>query len=517
MAMLLIIVTLATLTVMTAAYLTSRGNSMVIAQNATEAIETQAATDTAGDLAEAILQADVDLTPEQIQTLIASLNIFGTDITVTATDLNGGVPTGATEALIVTAKATQGVQTYAAQHLADFNPEAGEPVDISGFDWRTGEFAMFAVDNVYIRGSSMVCRWTTAPPPQGSSSVKIGANSDMSGCITIESGSAIASGAIYTTSDASDSAVDDQSGYGTTVIDLPTDIPILRNTLPNISGVPFWWDPWWLSFDGGTHTVSDAFRVDYLSLKNDAVVTVSGDVTIVVDTYFEIDGATLLVDGNLTLGIVGNGKLKTNAAIELTDGSSLTIYVKGTLSVDDSAIGFTRAIQASHAGADTALDYADPAEILILGANNEGYEIRLDHGSIVRAHIHAPYHYLKLDHQSALYGCALARNIEFKDRSYAHYDHALDFGFGFTVFDGPLYDDDDDLIDGVEDAVAAGDASGATDAIIANQTVEADSVITATPPAPGDPTLRLADRCQAHPRPTKAHELEGRPLAHAED
>ncbi len=512
-AMLLVLVCLATMAVMTAAYLSAHGNAGVIAENATEAVETELAAKSAGDLAEAVLQADLDLTPAQIQTMFQDHNLAGVTITAEATTFEGTAPSGEAEPLLITVKAQGAQRQHTMQKTANFEPEPDAIVNLDDMDWTAGEFAVFGTRSVSLETSSRVTRWASSPLAASGKTLKVGTNSESSGAIQLLTEASIAGGHAFFRPTASATALFNDGGFDTVSRQsLPSGLPLV--TMPvDYTGVQYIGVNPGSYVYGATFALGGTRKYDWLMFSGGTTVTLQDGCHLAVSSDLYLDGSTIRVDGDVQITAFRNLFLINKSSIELTAGSTLKIFVADEFKVDNSSIGFDKEVMALKPEPSADLPYADPNDIFIAGGHTDANNMTISH-SFIRGRIYAQLDSITIQSNSAIYGSVLGRHVKVSDHSHIHYDHSLDCETGYTVTEGPLYDEaDGELIDAVWTAVADGDYAEAEAVIL-----EANGVTTEVTVAEATPeiTVRKQDRCTAMPRPTKACKYEGRPLAHAE-
>jgi hypothetical protein len=520
--MLLVLVCLTTMAVMTAAYLSAHGNAGTIAQNATEAMATEVAARSAGDLAEAVLQADQDLTPQQIKKMFQDYDLADLKITATATTFEGTDPSGEAEPLLITVEAKHGARRHTFQKMANFEPTQDIAINLDDMDWAAGEFAIFGRHSVKLDQASVLTRWAASPLAANGKTLKIGTNSEASGSIDIRSNSGVTGGHAFLRPSASATALNIDTAFATiSRQDLPSGLPIVSMPVDYLS-----WASTAFTVAGGELAGFDIpFNGDkkmlWFKLSSGTVLTMQGSSRLAIVDDFVIDNATLRIDGHIQIFVFDNLILDHGSAIELTEGSTLELFVADNIDVRESVIGFSREVLEATPGPAADLPYTDPTDIFIAGGHTDASHVYVDNGSIVRGRIYAQLDDVQIRGASALYGCVLGWDVKVSEGSYVHYDHSLDCETGYTLTDGPLYDDSDgELVDAVWAAVASGDYDEATTVVLDANGVTADAAAAATEAeveAASEITVRKLARCIARPRPTKARKYEGRPLAHAEE
>lgn len=137
------------------------------------------------------------------------------------------------------------------------------------------------------------------------------------------------------------------------------------------------------TYDAGSHTISSDQQFDKLTIKEDAVVTISGDVTIQCDDDF---------------------KMEDSAELRVTTGSKLTLYCAKDCDVtNQSRFNVT-------SGDPTAV------EIYVLGTDK--MEVKDD--AIVYATVTVPQDEFNLKDDAHFYGTVRAHKIKIEHRAHAH-------------------------------------------------------------------------------------------------
>jgi hypothetical protein len=416
--MLLVIILLGTMTIMTTALVSIRQHSPIVAENASAALEAKVAAQSATDLTEAILQSEHTLTAEQLAAIITNLEESGVNVSVTATDLDGNAPSGDAQPLILSTSSTVGSQTYTLEKVADYNPDAGTPPDMSGFDWRFGEFALYGQESVELFGQSQVSKWPGAPEVKR---LLVGTANKNRDAIVIADDAEIASGEIVVPKNANHQIVDNSTAEDYDVEKLEDDLPLRANDDIDTSDlIVTGHDTYTYMYNH--YNCDQSFRVGQLLLYDGTVLHVHGDRTIVLDRGLGIANATLRVQGNLTL-IAHDIILANDAAIEVADGGSLTIYVVDDIFLQDATIGFTREyLKTGPDYVDDPPDYqeAKPVQILTLTSEEAdklgldprdddggGYEIEVYSHGALRGRVHAPEHDVRVYDDAVLCGAAM--------------------------------------------------------------------------------------------------------------
>jgi hypothetical protein len=515
--MLLVIILLGTITVMTSALVGARRHSPIVARNASDALEAKVAARTASDLTEAILQSEHVLNAEQLAAIVTNLEEAGVTVSVTATDLDGNAPSGNAQPLILTTSSSVGSQTYTLEKIADYDPDAGNPPDMTGFDWRFGEFALYATEQIVLSGRAGVSKW---PGRTENGRLIIGTSNEDASSIVIEEEAKLKNGFVAVPEAASDDTVANSTGEDLNVKQMPDELPLRPSDQPDASDVVI------TGYDTYTYRYNNFncnqnFRVGQLLLYDGCVLHVEGDRTIVLERGLGIASSTLRVEGNLTL-IAHDIIMANDAAIEVADGGSLTIYVVDDIFLQGSTIGFTREyLQKNPNYVDDPPDYddAEPIQIFTLEASQAdklglnpgdddggGFEIEVNYNGALRGKVHAPQHAISFYDDAVLCGAVMGERILVDDDACVYYDPALAFEYGWTNTDSPVYEDGEtQLLAALPEAVAANDIASAIQVVADANPVTPVAPITDSVPAVLE---RDAEKCQTYGSPSGAIHFE---------
>jgi hypothetical protein len=441
--MILVIVSLMLATILTASYLASRDNSATIGRNIACSTDSRSTALAGLDLTRAILQTRADWrTASGSATLLDQFPLGDGEVSVEMKDMQtGAAPTATSENIKLTVTATvNGVQEVAtAIAFVPSNTTPTVDVDLS-------EFAIFAADKLEMRNQSTVMRWPKSPLAPLGRRIAIGTQATSASSVVIADDAAAIDATVYAAVGASTSLVSLSNGPEVTIQTISNAVPMpsaLSSTFPAHSGSPT--DS---TFDGGTTLTTTAARSNRVELKNSAVRTLKGSISLVCEEDLRIgSGAKLVIDGQVKVAVFGDLRMD-QGAIELKTGS-LQLYVVGDASVEirDSFIGELRASDVRDNSGNAA--WLNPQRICIFSQQPSGQagDWIIRGNSVVKASIYAPdAAKLSIQEQSAVYGRVAARSVELLNDGAVFYDHALDGRKGYTNLDSPLYDDDGSLL-----------------------------------------------------------------------
>jgi len=442
LAMLLVMISLMAATVATTAYLSSRDNSIAIGENSVNTTTARWAADTGIELAIAVLETKEDwrtLANGSGGTLLNNHSLGNATVTVTVREFGtGALPTGSTENVeIVSTAVAHGVtQASVANAFVPSNPDAVD-VDLS-------EFAVFVNRTLTMSNDAVVARWPSAPYSKLGRRIAIGTRSGTASSIVLANASAAIDVDVYHGASASASLISNT--------DSPTLQKVAREDLIPIPAPPSHGElaPLLPMFDllmnGGTATAVLSARYDNAELRNNAVRTLRGSISLVTDNNLRINsGAKLVIDGNVKIVVFGNLEIDS-ASIELRPGARLRLYVRGASNpavvMRDAYIGeFRTNTLRDNTG---RAPWMDPQLVSLFSESAEGgpYEWRIENNTVVKGSIYAPHiSALRISGASALYGRTACNAVEMSGDAALFYDHSLDLRCGYTNIDSKIYDE----------------------------------------------------------------------------
>lgn len=515
-AMILVVVALATATVLTTSYVASRDASPEIGRRAEDASDSMWGARSAANLAVAILQTEMRWSDNNPDRLIESMRLAGADVEIVVTDLEGNPPDADDLDLIVTAKASAGGFETTAQKIVSYRP----PVPIGeAFDPMLKEFAVYARTSLDLNSKSSIGVWPASPTP--ASFPKVGLGFVSSSDIKAGAPTCLIMSEIYVSESATAAlrAMTTDAAYRGGAV-LPVAPPAVEASVPSaFSGLPHPYAPLRLPVpqDVDWEDVQRDLlygRYDDVSIEEGSVVTLDDapQGIYAVDELYVDNGSTLVIKGDVHLG-VAKLRIASGSTIELADeNSSLTIYIAEQMDIDNAAIGAPRAWARTNKSVRSVSDvpYLDPSRITIMTVGSGKETLRVRNGSAAVAQIHAPSAELSLESGAALFGRATADVVKLND-AVVGYDPGLDARSGFTNLDGPLYGSDGGLLQEVVDLIAGLSVSSTLDSLFGaiadlSDAVTPDGGVVLTqddPPSPRDP-----DRAVGRDWPGQALSIE---------
>ncbi len=437
-AMLLVLVCLATATIATTAYVTSRDNSGLIGENVANATAANWASASGLDAAVALLSADPDWRDVQSNgVLFTNVSIAGARIDATVTDmLTGDPPTESTTfvSLDITARVGPSEQIASAVVQVPGPLDSAVAVDLP-------EFAVFHSGTLALSDNAIIARWPNSPIAPLGRRIAIGSIATGPSSIVIRDDAAAIDVTAYTRPDRSSNIIQHSSGPELPEVILPDiisfpDPPELMGIEQNASPspqnhvVPI----------GSAQVNADA-RYGGVKLLNNSRTTLAGDIVIVLEENLEIfSGAKLIINGDVQLIIFGD-LIMDVGSIELAPDASLTTFVKGEVDLNDAYVGETRVDNSRDATGDAP--WMDPTRITFYNVDpgNTDESWRLRGNTVFKGAIYAPQaQSLVIENASAVYGRIASSDIQINDDSAIFYCPTLKPHHCYINLDGAMYE-----------------------------------------------------------------------------
>ncbi|MFK7958969.1 MAG: hypothetical protein AB8G96_00450 [Phycisphaerales bacterium] len=436
--MVLVLVTLATATILASAYLASRDNSALIGRNLSASSTARWSAMSGLDMATAIMETDTDWRTAHIDGRILDAATLGeASITVEIEDLETNAPPTAdsTYFLIDVAATVAGVteRVEAVAHA----PLTSDAVTI---DVGLSEFAMAAVNSIELNDQSTVATWPAAPSWPGSPTPAI-TTLNAAGTVRLEADAAAVDVDVFLPPGGNSSMVsgsgllapDEQSlTVQPTVLAPPSPPVVPPGTEPavgeNVGGFTLTWrqNQWF-----------ESVRYNNLSMTGGgAQYNLTAGQRLVSDESFEMArGSRLTCLGDCEIVVWGSMRLDGAAIDLLTDDSRVTIYVSGDVTIHDSTIGDVHSgIPGDDLPASGSASYIDPSRVRIysIPSYTPASEWRFSGGSAIKGTVYIPASELQVVDNASLYGAATADRIIMAGDGAIFYPPTLNSGGGYS-------------------------------------------------------------------------------------
>jgi len=464
-ALLLVMVTLATATVLTTSFLISRENSPDIGVMAERRVTSEWSARSASDLIEAVMETDADWrSAANAGLMIENLNYMGAEIDVAVTDLEGGPVDEDDRQVVMTILATvDGVETVA-QRVLEVRPDAGYE---EALDPELGEFGVFATHRVDMDSDARLAVWRLSPSVRAGDRGKIGLGFDGSSDFDAPAGALDNAGQVFFSPDVTSSLEAEISAHAVRARSLPVEVwtttaerpASLSGLVSAFAGLPL---PMTLNFNATIPSARYAERIEL----TDAEFTFDGDDGPVFIDLAHISGQGLLIEdavvrikGDVELVVRDDVRIE-DSAIVLEPDATLTVYLAEDLHISDSVVNADPALLSDSGRTSSCLTaWSDPRRVRFVQLSETPTNIRRevnvrDH-SIVVASIHTPLSETLIDTSSTVAGRLTARELALRAQAALLLDPVFDNKLGLTESSSPLYDENGDPLPGLAEALAA--------------------------------------------------------------
>lgn len=440
-AMLLVLISLMTASVLSVAYVASRDNSALIGENITSSAAARWGADAGLDIGLSVLQTQADWrSASSSGMLVDDHAIGGSNVDIGIVDLETGAPpTSATEYVRITSTALSNGVEQSSSAIAYVPSPLYRSADLD-----LSEFSIFATNQITLSNEAVVARWPMTPLSTLGTPVPVATQSLAAGSISLGNVSAIVDGQVYAAPGASGALVTSASGNAPEVISLGDAIPM---PAPPRTAVT---DPADLSVVekllhltlnvvGGLGLINTDTRVADANLNSNAVRTIRGPITFTSNDDLELQNAKILIEGAVKM-VIFDDLILQNASIELRPGARLLLYVGDALSMQDSYIGDQRANSLRDNTGRASPMNLDRLKIFRVPQYTSGANWTMSANSVMKANVYARGARFEIKDQSALYGRVAAKEVRMSEHAALFYDPSLNRSAGYTSPDSELYD-----------------------------------------------------------------------------
>ncbi|MFG0329978.1 MAG: hypothetical protein ACF8PN_08780 [Phycisphaerales bacterium] len=516
-AAMIVIVAVATVTVVTMAFLHAQDTAPDTSGNVAKAVKARFIAETGADLTEAIMQCET-LDWRSAHTdgyILQDYDFGGGKITIKVTNPDGSVPDENSELVILSAEGDidELEQTAKAIAFAPKNPGGGADIDLS-------EFAIFGTDYVTVQGEAWLRSWPASPQANTGGRLRIGTNATGSSKVEFVNDGSTPGADVHVQQIASSSIIKNTNRSRATVnrINTTIDEPFPVPGIPSFDFSSLVWADYRnpVVTSGGDLTFDYDRRYESVEVRNtNHRSTNIGHRTIVIDGKLKLDTATWTIIGETDLIVLGDLQM-TNAALVFPEGSRARIWVGGNITLYSSAIGVVdRSLRNRDEIETNTANYRDPDEVQIfkvsyVQSNGDGNVLTADvfnfndfsvkswtvtNDSVVCGRLYGLDRAdITIDGESALFGAALGRQVKVAGSSWLCYDHALDQRAGYTNPDSKLFVGEMDLDDRLYSA--ADDLNESTQNSVKTMLGASTELVDPNSVADGDPTPRRLDRAR---------------------
>ncbi len=449
-AILLVLVAVATATVLSGSYLMSRRSAPALGMNAETTSNAKWAAKSGGNLAVAMLQSSLVVGTDVEDKQIISGVVFGVgESNALLTSVEGNTITADEHRLLVTSIGSADSIGSIDQRVLVRRPtnkitEALDPY--------LRDFAVFAVNRLRLQTGSYVAPWPETERGPALFTANIGVAFGASSMLGTSGSGSLTSAVLVIDDDATASmesvsqssifagGVDTGVQFPTASARVPAEITALGTSISPL----YIWNP------GSTSTASN---------NTYGNITVTAGATLVFDeaNHADYSVADLIVDFGSTIRVKGNVRILVRDDFEVTDrssfeladdDSSVEIYVIDDMTVTNSVVGLPKALASntSRAFSNLSGDF-DASAIRIFMIDTAGggdvvQNVTLNTRAIVVGDIHGPAATTVLDGTSVVIGRIAGYDVRLSNSSVVFYDHKLNPGAGISNPLGPMYDSD---------------------------------------------------------------------------
>jgi len=434
-AMLLVLCTLAVATVLATAYLASRDNSAMIGQNVSAGSSAKWAALATLKSGIATLETTTDWRNNHTNGVVfANASLSGADVDLQFMDrVTGAAPNNDTTEVEITATArmngiTESVVAYASVPPLDKEPD----LDLS-------EFVVFAKDKLQVKDTSVITRWNGSPKSELGLGLSLGTLSASAGAIEITDYAVALDSTAFAVPSAS-SMVVSNSGPGTVQVVNLSDTVIVPEAPSAGTVIALGLSPDLGRNGPATASFISNKQYNRVTMRTGASLTLR-DLTFTAEDDISIEtGSKLIIRGNVKIIALKNFRVTGDSSIVLENGATLTVFVKDEFQFDDSDV---RALgDNSSRTTNGNAHWIDPTRLVVYEYSADSTTWKVDNDAVLKGSIYAPNKKLELDHDSALYGQVVAKEVVVHHNSAIYYDHILDKKNGYTNKDSAIYDSD---------------------------------------------------------------------------
>ena len=459
-ALMLVVITLATATVLTTSFLIAQESAPNIGTAAVEKATAEWCARSSADVIEAAMETSADwITPASAGVLMDGSAFMGGDVTVAVTNMDGGPVSTDDRQVIVTVMANVDGMESVVQRVIAVAPDGTYD---DALDPELKEFGLYASDELVVDSSSRIKPWPASPLVRGGDTGKIGLGFDRVAAMSVASDTVNASTKSFLTKNASAGLESSMGSITKSTTTLPLDVwETTVSMRPEAAALPASKFPSVLYY--GDATLSPA-GYEQLYIESQATLTLGSDKATTdycFDTLSIREQSGLYIRGDVHVTITDSFQLIEDSMIDFAEGATLTVYFYERVYIEDSVIGTNPKLQAISPRYYTDMtDWTDPRRFRLMqlsSAVTDGItsQVTVTNTALVVGSIHAPHADVYLSNFAGFAGRITAGYMEITGKSMLMMDPVFDNKMGFTERTSPLYDADGDPVAGLSDAIDA--------------------------------------------------------------
>ncbi|MEE2719293.1 MAG: hypothetical protein VX727_05880 [Planctomycetota bacterium] len=406
-ALLLVLVTMATATTLAIGWLASQDNAGLVGRNVVATAEARCVASSGLDLAISVMQTESDWrTLHQNGVLFDEMPLGNGTIDLVLTDPTTNEPPVADSMEVhVIATATVG---SISQSVAAYVSLLQDSEDV-GVDTDVSAFALFSLSTIELNDRATVSRWGDAPASVLGRRLAMGTASGRSRSVSIDDDAAAIDATVYHSVSQSPALLVNSTGFDVEAIELP----------------------WTLSLDGqeealppaatsrsaaarrsmGRSSSADSVRIgsgETLHVRESEPLRIAGDLHLTRNARIVVHGSARIE--------VGGRLLMDGASIELRPNATLHMVIERGAIIDDASIGGGKR-------------WISPDRIMLSGGTGDTSHPWLIRGtSSITGCIQGRTVDLVLEDEAVVKGRIAANRISLNDSTCVLYDHGLDEG-----------------------------------------------------------------------------------------
>jgi len=409
-ALLLVLIAMATATTLTIGWLASQDNASLIGRNVVATAEARSVASSGLDLAISVMQTETNWrTMHQDGVLFQDLALGDGTIHLSLLDPTTNLPpTSESIEIHVLCTATVGAisQSVAAYvSLLDGDDDENLQQNVSGF-------ALFSLSTIELNDNATVARWSAAPASVLGRRLAVGTASSTSRSVRIGDNAATIDTTLYHSQGQSPALMVNSTEFDVDMMELPWSLSLDGVQSPlesSTASMPI------LGNIGASGTIPEGS----LRLGPNDVLHVSSTSPLLVEGDLLLDpGARIVVEGDARMQ-VGGALFMDDAVIELQGDATLHAVVEGGAVFSDSRIG-------------SVCEWMDPKRITLSAGSDDSlaHPWRISGDSSLTGCIDGQAIDVVLEDDAVVMGRIAANRITLNDSSCLLYDHGLSQGIG---------------------------------------------------------------------------------------
>lgn len=445
----LVIASVATVTVLLTVVLTTRQDAPGVAANGGRGIQARLSAESGIDLATAIMECDtIDWrTAHTNGILLDDYALGASTISIVVVDGKGQPPDADCEYCRVFSSGEVG----GLEQIAEADVYA--PKEVDSVDIDLSEFAIFGTQSLQI-DNSIIGRWDQSPRAWRGEPVRVGTNATSSDAVRVNNNGHVIDAVAYVRGTAPTGVID-ESGADARV---PRRDITIADSIPVPDPPPF--IELGILYDNPAErditsdqavSLSGARRLTSMTVRGGAMFATNyvGRNELVIDGDLRLtEAASWIINGHVSVVVHGDFIMDSDASIQLAnEASTFRMLLEGSLSISQATLGTDPTYRGMFTDPlDASMPYRDPTNIRIYQhEDGRGAVWTISDKSLAVGDFYAPSNVVRIMTDTALFGRVLAAHVQMTGRSVVYYDHALDSRRGYTNPASPLFASDKTL------------------------------------------------------------------------